>query len=363
MCVVKSKIMRTFVTPNMKKKSNERRNNLSATKKRSAAGNTAATRKPGKTGATGIIKKTDVAERPVRTGKTGPTGIIRETGTNGMSVDEGKDTKALVTNSLSAKKGAKKHIPVILVTNDDGINAPGIRNLVEAVKGLGKVVVVAPDKPQSGMGHAITIGNPLRLNPMHHLFDGVEAWQCSGTPVDCVKLAVDKVLRRKPDLCLSGINHGANHSINVIYSGTMSAAVEASIESIPSVGFSLLDYSVEADFTAARKYVRIIVEEVIANPLDKHLILNVNFPAVPLNLIKGMKICRQAYAKYEEDFIERNDPNSKKYYWLTGKFVNFDKGRDTDVWALEHNYVSVVPVQFDMTNYVLKSKLEKTWKS
>src|SRR5580692_10469518 len=337
----------------------------------SGIGNTAATRKPGKTGATGIIKRTDVAERPVRTGKTGPTGIIRETGTNGMTDFSGNGArikevaaKAEPGKPAGAKaKGGKRRVPVILVTNDDGINAPGIRNLVEAVKHLGKVVVVAPDKPQSGMGHAITIGNPLRLNPMHHLFEGVEAWQCSGTPVDCVKLAVDKVLRRKPDLCLSGINHGANHSINVIYSGTMSAAVEASIESIPAVGFSLLDYSVEADFTAARKYVRIIVEQVLEHPMDKHLILNVNFPAVPENLIKGIKVARQAYAKYEEDFIERNDPNKKKYYWLTGKFVNFDKGRDTDVWALEHNYVSVVPVQFDMTNYVLKSKLEKTWKS
>jgi 5'-nucleotidase len=335
----------------------------------------AATRKPGKTGATGIIKKTDTTERPVRTGKTGATGIIRETGRNGMTdlpspatvAKASKADKKLALKPLSGngavKKGGRKRVPVILVTNDDGINAPGIRNLVDAVRGLGKIVVVAPDKPQSGMGHAITIGNPLRLNPMHHLFDGVEAWQCSGTPVDCVKLAVDKVLRRKPDICLSGINHGANHSINVIYSGTMSAAVEAAIESIPSVGFSILDYSVEADFTAARKYVKIIVEEVLSRPLDKHLILNVNFPAVPESLIKGLKVCRQAYAKYEEDFIERNDPNSKKYYWLTGKFVNFDKGRDTDVWALEHNYVSVVPVQFDMTNYVLKSKLEKTWKS
>ena len=350
-------------------------------KNRSNNGTTAATRKPGKTGATGILKKTDTATRPVRTGKTGPTGIIRETGTNGMEAPggasnglagQGVDRPASRTVTGNGKpasktaakgKGGSKRQPVILVTNDDGINAPGIRNLVEAVRGLGKVVVVAPDKPQSGMGHAITIGNPLRLNPMHHLFEGVEAWQCSGTPVDCVKLAVDKVLRRKPDLCLSGINHGANHSINVIYSGTMSAAVEAAIESIPSIGFSLLDYSVEADFGPARKYVRIIVEEVLSRPTDKHLILNVNFPAVPDNLIKGIKICRQAYAKYEEDFVERNDPNSKKYYWLTGKFVNFDRGRDTDVWALEHNYVSVVPVQFDMTNYVLKSKLEKTWKS
>jgi len=343
----------------MEKKSNERRKkNLSAARKRSS---------PGKPGATGMINKTDTAERPVRTGKTGATGVLRETGMNEMPIEENGSGNKLKTKHLSGNgrptASGRKRVPVILVTNDDGINAPGIRNLVEAVKGLGKVVVVAPDKPQSGMGHAITIGNPLRLNPMHHLFDGVEAWQCSGTPVDCVKLAVDKVLRRKPDLCLSGINHGANHSINVIYSGTMSAAVEASIESIPSVGFSLLDYSVEADFTAARKYVRIIVEQVLEHPLDKHLILNVNFPAVPENLIKGLKVCRQAYAKYEEDFIERFDPNKKKYYWLTGKFVNFDPGRDTDVWALEHNYVSVVPVQFDMTNYVLKGKLEKTWKS
>ncbi len=258
-------------------------------------------------------------------------------------------------------KSKKSDLPVILITNDDGIMAPGILNLVEAVKDLGKVVVVAPDKPQSGMGHAITIGHPLRLQPAQ-IFEGVEAWQCSGTPVDCVKLAVDKVLQRKPDICLSGINHGANHSINVIYSGTMSAAVEAAIESIPSAGFSLLDHSVDADFTGARKYARKIVQQMLKTRLDKHTVLNVNIPAVDAELIKGVRICKQAYAKYEEDFVKRSDPNGKKYFWLTGEFVNFDKGRDSDVWALEHNYVSVVPVQFDLTNYVLKSKLEKTWK-
>jgi 5'-nucleotidase len=260
---------------------------------------------------------------------------------------------------LQKKKPSKK--PVILITNDDGISAPGIRNLVEAVKDLGKIVVVAPDKPQSGMGHAITIGQPLRLHSVHTLGD-IEAYQCSGTPVDCVKLAVDKILHRKPDLCLSGINHGANHSINVIYSGTMSAAVEAAIESIPSVGFSLLDYSVEADFSAARKYARIIVEQMLKHPLDKHCVLNVNIPALPPALIKGIKVCKQAYAKYEEDFVERKDPTGKKYYWLTGEFVNFDKGRDTDVWALQNSYVSVVPVQFDMTHYALKEKMIKKWK-
>src|SRR4051812_13620776 len=173
---------------------------------------------------------------------------------------------------------AKKNKPIILITNDDDITSPGIRNLVEAVKDLGKVVVVAPDKPQSGMGHAITIGSPLRMNRMH-LFGDIEAWQTSGTPVDCVKLAVDKILHRKPDLCLSGINHGANHSINVIYSGTMSAAMEASIEGIPSIGFSLLDYRYEADFTGSRQTVNTIVKSLMQQKLDKHLLLNVNIPA------------------------------------------------------------------------------------
>ena len=253
----------------------------------------------------------------------------------------------------------KKEEPIILITNDDDITSKGIRSLVEAVRGLGKVVVVAPDKPQSGMGHAITIGQPLRMNKVD-IFGDVEAWQTSGTPVDCVKLAVDKVLHRKPDICLSGINHGANHSINVIYSGTMSAAMEASIESIPSIGFSLLDYNIEADFTAARFYVHKIVSALIGKKLEKHFLLNVNIPAAPPALIKGIKICKQAYAKYEEDFSERQDPQGKKYYWLTGKFVNFDKSKDTDVWALKNNYVSVVPVQFDLTNYTLKKQLDKT---
>lgn len=267
------------------------------------------------------------------------------------------------TNLQESKKHrrmAEQREPVILVTNDDGINAPGIRNLVEAVRGLGKIVVVAPDKPQSGMGHAITIGIPLRLHKVH-LFEDIEAYQCTGTPVDCVKLAVDKILHQKPDICISGINHGANHSINVIYSGTMSAAVEAAIESIPSVGFSLLDYALEADFSAARKYARIIVEQMLQHRPDKHCVLNVNFPIATPEEINGVKICRQAYAKYEEDFLERLDPHGRKYYWLTGEFVNFDEGTDTDVWALANNYVSVVPVQFDLTNYKLKQQIENDW--
>ncbi len=269
--------------------------------------------------------------------------------------------KTELTPKKTARASVKKEVPLILITNDDGVTAPGIMNLVEAVKDLGKIFVVAPDKPQSGMGHAITIGQPLRLHKIQSI-ENVETWSCTGTPVDCVKLAVDKVLHRKPDLCLSGINHGANHSINVIYSGTMSAAVEAAIESIPSAGFSLLDYRIDADFTGAKKYVRIIVEKMLSTPLDKHTVLNVNIPSVVPELLKGFRICRQAYAKYEEDFIERNDPHGRHYYWLTGEFVNFDKGKDTDVWALANNFVSVVPVTFDLTHNAMKAKFEKLWK-
>lgn len=258
------------------------------------------------------------------------------------------------------KKTSSKQ-PIILITNDDGITAPGIRNLVEAVSDLGRIVVVAPDKPQSGMGHAITVGHLLRLHKSHP-FGEIEAYACTGTPVDCVKLAVDKVIHRKPDLCLSGINHGGNHSINVIYSGTMSAAVEAAIESIPAAGFSLLDYSIEADFTAARHYVREMVQHMLDTRLDPHTVFNVNIPAKPLETLKGLRLCRQAYAKYEEDFMERHDPYGKPYYWLTGEFVNHDKGKDTDVWALEHNYVSVVPVQYDLTRYDQLNRLKKSWK-
>jgi len=251
-------------------------------------------------------------------------------------------------------------LPTILITNDDGVTAPGIKNLVEAVKDLGNLIVVAPDKPQSGMGHAITIGNPLRMNQVY-LFEGIEAWQISGTPVDCVKLAVDKLLQGKPDICLSGINHGANHSINVIYSGTMSAAMEASIEGIPSIGFSLMEYGMEADFSASREVVRTVVKKILAQPQPDHLLLNVNIPYVSIDEIKGIKICRQAFAKYREEFDERRDPHGRKYYWLTGEFLNLDTGNDTDVWALQNNYVSVVPVSIDFTDHKLKAQLEKKW--
>jgi 5'-nucleotidase len=250
--------------------------------------------------------------------------------------------------------------PIILVTNDDGITAPGIRNLVEAVRELGTVVVVAPDSPQSGMGHAITIGHPLRLHKVE-VFEGIECWQTSGTPVDCVKLARDKVLHRKPDICLSGINHGANHSINILYSGTMSAAMEAAIEGIPSVGFSLLDYNFEADFTVARKVVQAIVEKMIKTTMPSHTLLNVNIPRTSPEEFKGIKFCRQAYAKWQEEFDHRVDPRGENYYWMVGKFVNLDTGHGTDVEALKAGYASVVPVKFDLTDMEMKERLETEW--
>jgi 5'-nucleotidase len=248
-------------------------------------------------------------------------------------------------NSYLMKKQQSR--PNILVVNDDGITAPGIKNLIEAVQEFGNVVVVAPDGPQSGMGHAITIGKPLRFDKVD-LYPGVEMYKCSGTPVDCVKLAVNNIFKgKKPDLCVSGINHGLNNSINVIYSGTMSAAVEGAIEGIPSIGFSLDDYTQEADFSHCHQFIKSISQQVLEHGLPAATLLNVNFPKGAD--LKGIKICRQANAKWAEEFDERKDPYGRPYYWLTGVFQNNDKGEDTDVWALEHGYVSVVPVQFDLT--------------
>ncbi len=251
--------------------------------------------------------------------------------------------------------------PIILVTNDDGITAPGIRALVEAVKPLGRVVVVAPDSPQSGMGHAITIGSPLRLDKVD-VFEGIDSWQCSGTPVDCVKLAVDKILHRKPDLCVSGINHGANHSINIIYSGTMSAAMEAAIEGIPSVGFSLLDFSFDADFSIAQSVAFIIAQKLMTTSQPPHMLLNVNIPRVTAEEFKGLRVCRQARAKWDEAFDHRIDPRGKDYYWMVGRFVNQDMGEETDVQALKEGYASVVPVKIDFTDHTLKSLLVEEWR-
>src|SRR5690606_3805288 len=225
-----------------------------------------------------------------------------------------------------------KEKPLILVTNDDGITAPGVRALIKMMNEIGDVYVVAPDSPQSGMGHAITINSTLFCEKVK-IDDGPQSdreWACSGTPVGCVKLAITRILPRKPDLCVSGINHGLNSSINVIYSGTMSAAVEAGIDGIPAIGFSLADFSFSADFEAARDHVQKIVREAIEQKMPAGMVLNVNIPKLPKEEIKGVKICRQAKAMWVEDYDERKDPRGRTYYWLTGKFENLDKGEDTD---------------------------------
>lgn len=242
--------------------------------------------------------------------------------------------------------------PLILITNDDGLFAPGIKALIEVVKEIGTPIIVAPDSPQSGKGHAISIHEPLRLNKVTTFGADIEAYECSGTPVDCVKLARNVVLKgRVPALCVSGINHGSNVAINILYSGTMSAAMEASLEGIDSIGFSLLDFSFEADFGPSKPFVKKIIEYTLQNGLGGTKLLNVNIPNLPLNEIKGFKVCRQANAGWKEDFLENKDPLDRPYYWMSGEFVNNDTGADTDVKALEDGYISVVPCQHDLTAY------------
>ncbi len=252
--------------------------------------------------------------------------------------------------------------PLILVSNDDGITSKGIFTLVETMKTLGDVLVVAPDSPQSGMGHAITVGETLRLEESF-IFDGVRAYQCSGTPADCVKIARHFVLkdRRQPDIVVSGINHGSNTSISVLYSGTMSAAIEGAIEGTPAIGFSLCDYAHDADFSHTVEPIIAIARQVLKKGLPKGVALNVNFPPRRNEPLKGIRICRQANAKWVEEFDERYDPNGRRYFWMAGNFVNFDKGEDNDEWAIANNYVSVVPCQFDLTAHSAIPVLNEDW--
>jgi 5'-nucleotidase len=248
----------------------------------------------------------------------------------------------------------------ILITNDDGITAPGIRALVEAVQDLAEIIVVAPDRPQSGMGHAITIGEPLRMNEVN-IFEGIKAYQTTGTPADCVKLAKSIVLHRKPDLCISGINHGSNASINILYSGTMSAAMEAALEGIPAIGFSLLDFSHHADFSLAKQVAHILSKKVLEEGLPPHTLLNVNIPKCTIQEHKGMKICKQGNGSWNENFDTRKDPRGVEYHWMVGSFVHKDEDADSDINVLDQNYTSIVPIQYDLTHYKLKEELSNSW--
>lgn len=238
--------------------------------------------------------------------------------------------------------------PLILVTNDDGLHAPGLRHLISIARDLGELFIIAPDKSMSGMGHAITIDVPLRAIPVNQN-GGEVVYSCNGTPVDCVKLAEHSLLGRKPDLLISGINHGSNSSVNIIYSGTMAAVLEGVMGGIPSIGFSLLDYSMKADFSHTTPFIRALIANVLTDGLPAGTGLNVNFPKAGNGMLKGMRFCRQANARWVEEFDARTDPHKRDYFWLTGRFENLDDGDDTDEWALANNYVSVVPVHYDFT--------------
>ena len=259
---------------------------------------------------------------------------------------------------MSKIRPLNKKKPLILVTNDDGISAPGIRSLIEVMNEIGKVVVVAPDSPQSAMGHAITINSTLHCQRVNVDSGPQIEYSCSGTPADCIKLGINEILKKKPDLCVSGVNHGSNSSINVIYSGTMSAAIEASIEGVPAIGFSLLDYSWKADFNQIKNYIKKITMKSLKNGIPNGTALNVNFPKLNEKEIKGIKICNQAKAHWVEKFDKRTNPQGREYYWLTGEFINNDNSKESDEWALNNGYISIVPITHDLTKYSVLKNLQ-----
>ena len=256
-----------------------------------------------------------------------------------------------------------KNKPLILVTNDDGIEAKGLRSLVGVAREFGDVVVISSQVPMSGMSHAITIKVPLRVS-LEEESAGFRKYLTTGTPVDGVKLAFHSLLERRPDLVLSGINHGSNSSSSILYSGTMGAAMEGAINHISSIGFSLLSYDPDADFGTSVHVARDVIRLVLENGLPQGICLNVNVPAVPLEALKGIRMCSQANGYWKEEFQKREDPNGREYYWLTGFFHNREPEGDgigTDEWALEQHYASVVPVNTDLTAHSLLEKM-KDWK-
>jgi len=241
--------------------------------------------------------------------------------------------------------------PVILVTNDDGVDAKGISALIEAVKPLGKIVVVAPDEAQSGMSQAITVKYPLWVQQLERN-ENVTVYACNGTPADCVKIGISQVLKKRPDFLVSGINHGSNSATSILYSGTMGAAMEGCINEIPSIGFSFLNYDSDANFNTASYFARKITKVFLEKGISLGTCLNVNIPDIPIDEVNGIKICRQNMGYWHKEFEERTDPRGRPYYWLTGEFLNAEpEATDTDEWALNNNYVSVVPTQIDLTAY------------
>ena len=247
--------------------------------------------------------------------------------------------------------------PLILVSNDDGVQAKGLNELIHMLKPLGDVIAMAPSEPRSGAACSLTVSLPVKYGLVHNE-DGLLVFKCSGTPVDCVKLASDSVLDTRPDIIISGINHGDNSAVNVHYSGTMGVALEGCMKGIPSIGFSLCNHNPDADFTPASPYVRRITEEVLQRGLPAGVCLNVNFPDTPF--YKGIRICRQTKGVWKREWMKRSHPNGGDYYWLTGEFVEHDEEEDSDHWALNHDYVAITPTLIDMTAYGMMEEM-KHW--
>ena len=252
---------------------------------------------------------------------------------------------------------------LIFVTNDDGYQSKGFAAAIEVARKFGRVVAVAPEQTQSGMSQAITMYNPLYVKKVREE-EGLEIYSLSGTPVDCAKMAFDYLfVDRIPDLVISGINHGSNAAVNVLYSGTMGAAIEGSFYGCPSIGLSLTSHDADADFTAAKHYAEQIVRSVLENNVPTPLCLNVNVPVATIDEIKGVKVCRQTRGYWREEFFCRQDPHNRQYFWLTGGFCNAEPdAEDTDEWGLANNYVTVVPVQVDMTDYAKMDVLTEALK-
>lgn len=248
--------------------------------------------------------------------------------------------------------------PLIFITNDDSHVAKGLKTLIDIASDFGDVLVMAPDRNSSGLSHSFTFGRPLRVSQIKRE-PGIEIYSCDGTPVDCMKLAIEHFCPRRPDLILSGINHGSNSSVNVLYSGTMGAVIEASTYDYNAIGFSLLNHDPDADFSAGIPYIRSIIAEVLANGLPSNVSLNVNIPNLPAKQIKGIRICHEAKARWADSFEKRIDPHGRAYWWLTGRFICDDHSEGTDEGALSDGYVSVVPTQPDYTCYDAIESLKK----
>jgi len=249
--------------------------------------------------------------------------------------------------------------PLILISNDDGYKSPGIKHLINIAQGFGEVVVVAPIRGQSGMSHAVSLNEPIRLKKRSSE-PGLDIYSCSGTPADCVKIALNQVLDRKPDLVLAGINHGSNSSVSLFYSGTVAIAIEACMNRIPAIALSVDDHSVDADFSTAIHYAKPLIREALDRGLPRFTCLNVNFPKIALADCQGIKICRQTPGVWKEEFEHRVDPQNNEYYWLTGYFSNEQpEEEDTDEWALQHNYAAIVPIKVDVTDRDAMEELRK----